>query len=216
MKKELFDGALVVKDGDALANTLSELPYLVVKRKDWKKADTHQWRVMVKLERNWLNRFMHYLCMDRIAFVDVHGREERESDWVSCGGGWSPLSDVKLFPSFDAIREYVGVLEAHVDLDFDYEAKRERELKEMGIIIFSILAFTPFLYPMVQILPPSETIPSLAMFAETLPLCAGWTVFGMAVSLLVWYNLRVLVGLEEGKWWIFTSYIRRRMKSQWK
>ena len=207
MKKELVDGALVVGYGDVLANTLDGLPYLEVKRKDW-KDDRHQWTVMVKRDMGrWLNRIKRYLGWDTVATIDI--RPDGENDWVYFGDGRSPLHCLGRLPSFDAVGQYVGILEGHVDLDFDYNAKTRENLKQLGIVIASLLALAPFLYQAVQILPVSETIPSLEAVVEALPLFMGWTILGIAVSLLVWYNLEVLAGLREGKWWIFASYFKR-------
>ena len=176
MKKELFDGALVVGDGDALAEVLSGLPYLDVKRKDWKKGG-HQWRVMVKWDMGcWRYRIGRYLGMDRMCFVNVP--RSYDLDEITIGDGFSPLCTVERLPSFDAIREYVGILEAHVDLDFDYKAKTREEQKQVGVVIASLLALAPFLYQAIQILPVSETFPSLEVVVEALPLFMGWMAVG--------------------------------------
>ena len=204
----MFDGALVVEDGDALADALSELPYLDVKRKDWKKAGTHQWKVFVKRDMGrWLNRVKRYLGWAGIATINTDG----ENDWVYFGDGWSPLYCMNMLPSFDAIKGFVGVLEKHVDLDFDYKAERERRWEEIGIVIVSVLAFAPFLYHMVSFLPLGLPVSWMDVVA-TLPLYVGWGVLGIFVSLLLWHNLMVLAGLREGKWWIFTSHLKVKNK----
>ena len=213
MEKELFDGALVVKDGDALAEALGKLPYLEVKRKNWKKERGHQWRVMVKKDMmRWWNRVKRLWGSDTIAIIEI--QPDGENDWATFGEGLSPLRAVDRLPSFDAIREYTGVLGEHVDLEFDYKAKVREGLKQFGVIVLTVLAFSPFLWEMIQILPRLEDPNPWCLegvVGALLPF-AGWGLLGAALSFFVWHNLMVVAGLREGKWWIFASYFKKGMK----